>query len=374
MGYDCSAIGIASFADGSGCVAAGAYSVAMGENCTAGTTADTWNHSTHAFAAGSGCSALGSSSVALGAECSARGDFSIAMGTCSAATSTASIAMGYNCSAGYNDLPHTRPSIIALGQGAFAASSTTAGINNQFVIGIPGVQMDGEVFNPTKCGNTFIIDNSQNVAIGVGGDADASASRVSCPTLVDIPVLDVSGDIRCRNVSSTRGLMLPTLDHVSGVTDGSGFALYKTLDASSSGQMLFGVYDPVGEQVELWHAYTHGGTVGGTVKVHKIGGGSGTAHWTSNNLSGPSGVLSPAWTEEADDAPHAIQLAKTLIKGSDISGLSVGDGNIICDPSCTPGSSNVADYAVAIGKGNRIAIRSADSSRGRHRPRRRMHL
>ena len=65
MGYDCSAGGIASFADGSGCVAAGAYSVAMGYDCSA--------IGNFSFADGSNCIARDAYTVAFGNGADASG-------------------------------------------------------------------------------------------------------------------------------------------------------------------------------------------------------------------------------------------------------------------------------------------------------------
>ena len=181
---------------------------------------------------------------------------------------------------------------MALGRSADASH------NYQFVLGISNEYMRG---------NTFFIDNSQNVAIGVGGNASFDISSVRA----GVPVLDVSGDIRCRGCIDPLGLGLQQF-----ATSASGEALYQTIEGSGVGlQLLFGVSGE--SEVELWHAYTGGGGVTSS----KIGEGMG--YWSPvENLR----ALRPDPTEAPDTS--GIMLVNTLIYGTDSSGFTVGDENI----------------------------------------------
>ena len=200
----------------------------------------------YAIAMGTGNTASGYSAIAMGKNNNASGAYAVAMGIRSDASGEGAVAMGVDCSAlgvasfadGSGNIARAMGS-VALGVGADTSN------NYQFVVGIPSLADMGAPHS----GNTFFIDNSQNVAIGVGGDMSFDISYVT----VGVPVLDVSGDIRCRRVVDPMALGLQQFD-----SSQAGVALYNTLESSGVGmQMLFGVSGE--HKVELWHAYTVGG-------------------------------------------------------------------------------------------------------------------
>jgi autotransporter adhesin len=332
MGFKNTASGLRAVAIGNSNAASGDWSVAMGDSnaargdCSVAMGCNNDASGQYAVAMGQDCSASGDWSVAMGQDCSASGDWSVAMGLSNTASGDYSVALG--CKADTNN-------------------------NYQFVLGISNEDTASGM--PTGGGNTFFIDNSQNVAMGVGGDLSFDISSVR----QGVPVLDVSGDIRCRGCIDPLSLGL----HVfAAKTDGE--ALYKTLDSSGAGmQMLFIVEGSPGEG-KLYHAYTDGT---GGVQSAAIGGGSSGGLWTTVDPTPSQGtVLTP------DTDASGIKLKNTLIYGTDASGLMVGDGNtasgdysVAMGTDCSAnGIASFADGSGCTARGNFAVAMGTDCSAG----------
>ena len=343
MGYDCSAVGICSFADGSGCIARGDYSVAMGELNVAGSL----------FSVGS--VAMGLSNVANGAL-----GASVAMGDSNVASSYSAVAMGANNTAsGYYS--------VAMGQGnkakGFASFADGSGCiargdysvalgykadtsnNYQFALGISNE--DPASGMAAGGGNTFFIDNNQNVAMCVGGDLSFDISR--CRSHLNVPVLDVSGDVRIRGICDPLGLGLINVSKEDAID------IFNSMDSSRNAQLLFSHKVDSG----LWHCFTD--NTGSDVSAVPIGGGTvhGSALWKPVSPTPQQGsALTPADTSDAS----GIKLKRTLIYGTDASGFMVGDGNVASGSySVAMGSGNNAygNYSVAMGQNHNVQSNNA---------------
>ena len=272
MGFNNTASGTSSVAMGNINDASGTASVAMGWNNKASgaqAVAMGWKNEAngdYSVAIGHDCSANGDYSVAMGWGNEANGDYSVAMGNQNDASGVGSVAMG---------LSNTASGDYSVALGCKADTNN----NYQFVLGISNEDTASGM--PTGGGNTFFIDNSQNVAMGVGGDLSFDISSVR----QGVPVLDVSGDIRCRGCIDPLSLGLHVFTAAAG-----GEALYKTLDSSGGGmQMLFIVEGSPGEG-QLYHAYTDGT---GGVQSAAIGGGSSGGLWTTGSAPVQGPFLTP---------------------------------------------------------------------------------
>ena len=82
----------------------------------------------------------------------------------------------------------------------------------QFVVGIPSLSSSAG-----RSGNTFFIDNSENVGMCVGGDPSFDISQ--CRPLTGHPTVDISGDLNVRGVIDPLGLGLVNMTIKTGKGD-----------------------------------------------------------------------------------------------------------------------------------------------------------
>ena len=285
------------------------YAVAMGNNNKIADLASA--SAIAAVAMGSGNTVRGNYAVAMGFDCSVGGIASFADGSGCIARGDYSVALGYN-----------------------ADTSN----NYQFVVGISNENAGSGM--ATGGGNTFFIDNNQNVAMCVGGDLSFDISR--CRSHLNVPVLDVSGDVRIRGICDPLGLGLINVSQADAID------IFNSMDSSRNAQLLFSNSDAPNE---LWHCFA-AITVPHTTTPAKIGGGSSTGYWAQGD-----DFLTP------EAANYGIKLCHTLIYGTDTSGLMVGDGNSI--------NAAAAHYSVVMGSGNQahhtasVAMGDSNQTHGR---------
>jgi len=180
MGSKSIASGDYSVALGNAADARGHYSVAMGQNCIAGQVGGGGG----AFADGSGCIATGICSVAMGLDCSSLRRGSVAMGMESVCNASRGVAIGYQCIVEQSNGAGLGGSAIAIGEEceAFGAGCValgykskareegTAGNWNTGQSYAFGNQADasgtGKFVYRDVCNNTFVFDSGGSSGSG----------------------------------------------------------------------------------------------------------------------------------------------------------------------------------------------------------------
>ena len=347
MGRDCSASGDYSVAMGKDCSAnAGAsFAVVMGQQCT--------STAMHAVALGDSCIAQDFAAVAMGTGCKAGGEGGVAMGKDCTTITGSGFAMGENCHSKTQQSVAMGQSCVAdcsfsVALGYHANTNNSIGKNYQFVVGIS---------NESFGGNTFFIDNSQNVAMCIGGDANFDISRCR-PSQPNIPVVDISGDLRVRGYIDPLGLGLLN-DTAAGA-----MATFSGMDNSANIQLLFAHT----ADNSLWHCFSYE-TAPGVYDVSAVHVGGGPASsggdaslWNVNgtNFWGPSGNSLPPTNIGGTNTAGGVEALSNVAgsttgntafgyqAGKDITGNNnVGIGN--CALRCNVGATSTGNSNVAIG-------------------------
>ena len=236
------------FSAGSGNLAGGQYSTAIGTTSNAGgdysvalgNSNETWG--TGAIALGTYVGAVGSYSFGAGYECQAYGDSSIAIGYGNQAYGTTSIALGYQCysyggsalASGYgaqtSGMAATSLGIQTSANGDFSSAIGEAGIaqgKSQFVIGRYNIPQ-GSNWNYAETDNVFIVGNgtsgspSNALTVNWNGDMWIAGNLVAPDGKIGIGVsapaanLDVAGTTILRGeVTSQAKIRIPASGDLS---------------------------------------------------------------------------------------------------------------------------------------------------------------